>query len=320
MSVNNIMTPGAIFLNDDNAASESGLAGFASVGLSTGIEVRTLRGIGGLWETTAAINKTVPGLTFGTTQIETLLGWTAGTFRCVKSVGAGKYGLDAFLSKHDQCNARDDADSEQYRFGNGLLVPRSFECSHAEQATMTAELHPIGDASNAPMVVSSGVAMPATAAAEKEHFTMYNHTVGGVDLPGCKNVQIDFGVQVTKEMADADLVPTWVSVGSITTRITLRGINPRWLGVGAIPLGGRKLLHGDTTLRFARYVDSDADSFMDLPGNHHLTISTYGLAYVTTPASGSGDGSPAENEVQIICLHDGSNVPLGISTGVALAA
>ena len=319
MSVNTVMTPGLIHLNDDNATSESALAGFTSLGLSTGIDVRTLMGVGGLWETTAAIVKTIPGLTFGTTQIETLLSWTSGTYRCIKSVGAGKHGIDAFLNKHDQCNARDDADSERYRFSNGLLVPRTLECSSGEIASMAAELHPVGDASNAPMQVDPGIALPSVAVATKEHFTMYDQTVGSVSLQGAKNVQFDFGVTVTKEMSDGDLVPSWVSVGSIISRITLRGINPRWLGVGAIPLGGRKLLHGDTSFRFARMVDADADSYMDLTGNHHLVITTYGLAYVTTPASGNGDGSPAENEVQIICLHDGSNVPLGISTGVALA-
>lgn len=316
MSVDAVFSPGAIFIDDDAASSEVGLAGLGSYGVTTGNEARTIRGAGGLYETSAHIHKQAPGFSFATSQINTALSLTAGGVRCIKSVGASKYGMDAYLAKHD-CDGRSVSDNQQYRFANGLLVPRTLELTHGEIASMALELKPTGDESNHPMTSTAGVVIPAGAVAN-EAYTLYRATVAGAVLKGVKSTQLEFGLTVTEEMADNDLWPTWASVATYATRITLSGLNPRWLSDTVIPIGGKKLELANTRFDAVRYVDTDAGSFMPLNENHHITIGTYGLGFITTAASGSGDASLTSTELQIICLYDGSNAPLTINRTASL--
>ena len=317
MSVTNVYHAGAIFVHDLNLVSAVGFAGLTNENIELGNEIQTSRAFASVYERDGAITRRAPTIGVTTQQIGTALDLVGGSGRCIKS-DVTHPGLDAYLLNSDECNQYDLTDSRRYRMEQGILIPESLTVEHQGVGSIGLQAIAVSKGGNEPLQEADAITMP-TGAVDDERYGLYQQTVGGVLLTGSKSLGIEFGVTVTQEDADGAIYPEWVSVGSIVTRVTLGGINPKWLGSSVIPVGGRKMLHTDTTLRLARYSNAEADSYMDLTGNHHIAITVAGLGYITTAANASGGAEAATSSLVLVALHDGTNTPLQIDTTAALA-
>ena len=314
MAVPQTFSAGAVVVQDTLLASPVGMAGLVSEEIDLGNVVRTTKAAGSVYERAAAVVSRSPTASFGTNQVKSLLGLTGGLGRCILN-DATHPGVDLYLNK-DACNGFDLTDSQRYRIGDGFLAPTSLSVSHREDAQMTAGVTAISVGGNEPIQVDPSIAFP-TGLADTERFGLYQQTVGGINLEGCNSMQIDFGVSVRTESADGAVFPEFITVDDVVTRVTLGGINPRWLADSGIPIGGRKMTHADTTLRLVRYVTNEADAYMTLTAAEHITFTLHGIGTITSTSASDG-GSAATCSLMLYAIHDGTNVPMIIDTAAAL--
>jgi hypothetical protein len=317
MTIPAVYSAGAIFLKtaDPAMGSAIGFAGLVSEEINLGQEVRTGLESAGIYETRASITKRAPSIGWGTTQVATALDLIGAAGRCINS-DVSHPGLDAYLLAHDRCDARDLSASLRYRIANGLLVPQNLSTDHQGRAQISGRAIAITDSDgNEPIAVAENIAFPS-GAADDEEFGLFRQTIGDVTLTGSKRLSIDFGLEVTQEDADGSIYPEWVSVGSVITRITLSGINPKWLGgTYGVDVSGELITHANTTLRFVKY--ANGQSYEDAASNVHITATVYGLGCITTAVSARERGV-STTDLMIYALHDGSNVPILFDTTAAL--
>lgn len=311
-----IYTAGGIVFHCADMAAANGFAGLVSQQVDLGTQFRTLRKFASLYESQAAISAQAPSVSYSTTQIKRFYEIHDQAGRCItNSADPARPGFDAFLIQHDKCAGRDLTDCRRFRFAEGYAMPGTLNATHGGVATITGTAIGSSSTANHPLAYDDSVAAP-TALADTESFGLWAQTVGGIDLEGCKSLTIEHGVEVVTESADGTIWPEWISVGSVVSRITLQGINPLWLHASQIPIDGRPMTHANTFLRLARHETDGQGAFMPLTDEEHIIITVAGLGAITTAASASDDTTPATTDLQLIALHDGTNTPLIIDTGV----
>ncbi len=320
MAVDGVYSAGAIILQtlDPVMASPIGFAGLTSEAVETGNEVRTGMDAAGIYESRAMITKRAPYVPFGTTQIATALNLMGTSGRCINSDGTHP-GLDAYLFAHDRCDARDLTASLRYRIGVGLLTPQTITAEHRGVAVITGRAYACSSEGNEPLEKAENITVDTSGLADTEEYTLYQQTVGGLDLTGCKRMSIECGVTVTEEDADGSIFPEWLSVGSIITRVRLSGLNPNWLKSDVVPMAGKKMEHIDTVLRLVKCANADASSYVALTTAEHIAFTLHGLGYIGTAANANDGQKASSTDLLLVALHDGTNVPLQINTTAAFA-
>jgi hypothetical protein len=321
MSVPNLYSAGAIVLQNAAMAAPLGFAGLVSEAVELGTQYRTLKRHLSVWDSQASISRQDPAVNFSTTQIKTALDLMGARGVCITSQASpARPGFDAYLSKHDKCNVRDLLNLRRFNFAEGYLFPGQLSVAHGGVATITGTAVASSSTANHPLAFFDDADAPASSViADTESFGLYNQRVGGIELAGCTNLAIDFGVEVTRASADAAIWPEWISVGAVATRITLSGINPLWLSAAQIPIDGRPLTHANSVLRLGRHETDGTGAWDELASSTHIGITVAGVGAITTAASASDETSPTTTDLVIIALHDGTNDPLVIDTTFALA-
>ena len=194
-----------------------------------------------------------------------------------------------------------------YTAKRGLVLPRTLQCSHRGDATISAEaLLYSEDGVLAPYVIATVTTLPTLVRDNIRH-TIENATVGldaetTVNLGCVTDVTIDFGVNAETFGCKSDLYDTHVEKGQGVTPnmqiTTLEG------GLQSqLSLGGKAVTHAITNVRFRQY-ETDGIGFAT---DADFRITANG---VVTVQGTSGQG-PARTQavVRIDGSWDGTNAP-----------
>lgn len=319
MSIQTLQSSGGIVVHDTALAAAAGFTAHVNQSVELGNEVQARPQAGSVYEDNVMITSRSPVVGFSTSQIKTLLDLTGPIGRCIKSDPTHP-GVDCYLVDHDECSARDLTDSTQYRIAQGYLTPQQLTAAHQELANMSGQVLASTKEGNEPLIESEGVTYPSASMIDNESYTLYRCRVAGTTLTGLKNLQVDFGVDTTVESADGSVFPEWISVGSVVTRITLTGNNPRWLGAaaGRFARNGTPFTHANTTLQLIRCVETQAGEHRSIGDSVHITLTGAGLAVINSPGSTSDARQPATSSLMLYLVHDGTNAPLLINTAATL--
>lgn len=233
------------------------------------------------------------------------------------SIGSLASGFDFFAYKHQEGGSRATGTSHrQYRFTEGLIVPRRLSVEHQGDAELTYDVLPTYDGTNDIVQVSDSVAVPSVPS-DDERFTIHSVSLGGVTISGVKSIEIDFGINVEREGADSDLWPTHASIVSINPVLTIRGITMDWLSSSNIPLIGKSGTHANSVIKLRKRLQTQAGFVAD-GTSEHISITGNGLAYIDDAYASQGD-SPNEVSIVMPMRYDGSNAPLVVDTTATLS-
>lgn len=236
-------------------------------------------------------------------------------------------GFEFFLTKLDECQPGHSITGNNLRYAikeagaetisRGILHPGSLTIPHAGDSSITFMCIPKSDGSNAAIQVAENITLPAIPDTGKR-FGMGPVTIDGTEYNGKQNVDINFGVSISKQSTDGDMFPSWVAIERVLAVITIRGIQPEWALAANIPRGGRSFAHIDTRIALRRKSPDAISGYFPDESEEHITITAKGKAYITEMASGNGT-APSQSTLVMYVEKDGSNAPLIIATNAALA-
>jgi hypothetical protein len=227
-------------------------------------------------------------------------------------------GLNLFLAKREEGGGvASGAVHRKYTLANGILVPRQLTAAHLGNASLSAEILPTSDGTNAPLTITKNVSLPAGAADGARH-TLGPVTIGGVSLASLRTLTVNFGINAQTEGADSKLWDTHASYEDIAAVITIAGIDPEWLDTAAIPITGKAATHANTTIYLRKRLSGG--TFVADNVAEHIAITAAGLATINEVfTAGKGKG-PASCALEIRLLYDGTNDPLVIDTASVIGS
>jgi hypothetical protein len=201
----------------------------------------------------------------------------------------------------------------------GIVHPTRLNCGDVGDADLAYEATAVYDGSNAPIILDDAAALP-TVALDQKRYALGPVTLGALVLTQKVNVSIEFGIKVETRRVDGDSFAISATISQVQPKIILRGNKVKWFGVSpaGIPLAGQKLLHATTKLYF-RKRDLGGGFVLDATAEH-VKITAAGLAVIDQPGSFThGDRrTPGETTLTIETYHDGTNLPLIITTATAI--
>lgn len=221
-------------------------------------------------------------------------------------------GLSLWLQQHALGGSRAGTLSHRkYNITRGIVFPRTLTCSHGQNqhASISYEIVPVYDGAVSPFTITPDLTMPAAEVNDVpgERFALGSMTIGGKLLSHIRQFEIDYGIKVVAESADGNPWPTFVSIETITPRITLRGIDPGWLADAVVPLTGLACTHANTIMYLRKRLSGD--SFVPDGTAEHIKFTAAGLAHVQQAFDASGAGA-AETSLVIPLRFDGTYAPV----------
>jgi hypothetical protein len=167
----------------------------------------------------------------------------------------------------------------------------------------------ITDGTNAPMVITHGVALPA--ALEKGQWELAIGKIGAVVFKPT-DLTINFNVQKEKPRPLAPSI--WndrIAVSKVQPVVTARGIDPSQIGAAGIDITGVSATHVNTLFQLVKR--QTGGSYVAAATTVHIGITVAGLVVVTNPFSVSGQ-SDATVDIEIRTIWDGTNIPVLINS------
>ncbi len=218
-------------------------------------------------------------------------------------------GVVFYAVKHDPGGTRATTSiNSSYTFGDGLLVPRTITAAHQQDASLSFEMLPISDGTNAPIADSIVAALPTIGT--QERFTLGPVTLGSKVLTGIQSVDIDFGITATPRGSDSDMWNTHISSDMVVPTITIRGVNLEWFGSATIPLAGLVGTTANTSIYLRKY--SDGGSYVADGTAEHIKFQSDGVASI---GSVNASGPEATIDVTFQCLATAFNThPITLDT------
>lgn len=206
------------------------------------------------------------------------------------------------------------ATHQKYVAVNGVILPTSITCEAGGDAKITVTSLAIGDATNAPHVITNSVALP-TPVTDTERFALGTFAIGGVTIGNIQSLNIDFGVDAQTERFAGSLWPTEAWARAIKPVITLTGTNMTDLGSSAITQYGLAATHANTTI-YLRKREIHGSFVSDITAEH-IKITAAGMATIDDAMESAGD-SLATIGLKLECEYDGTNAPLIFDTASAI--
>jgi len=202
----------------------------------------------------------------------------------------------------------------------GKVLPTRLSCEHQGDATLEFVAHALWNPAEPavePLAVASAQALP-TGLAGGDRWTLAQAEVAGVTLACNLSVTVDFGQQITTEGCNSDTWDRSLRASQITPRINIRGKDIAKFLAADIPLRGKAATHANTTIWLRKRVQGSAG--FDLPtALTHVKITAAGAAHWVRVHEADGNNR-VESELQIDCKHDGTNVPVVITTAAQISA
>lgn len=202
----------------------------------------------------------------------------------------------------------------------GKVIPVRLSCDHQGDASLEFTAHALWNPATPtvePLTVTESQPLPVGLAGG-DRWTLAAAKVAGVTLACHLSLSIDFGITITTEGCASDIWDRSLRSSEIRPRITIRGKNLAAFLAGAIPLRGKSAGHADTEIFLRKRVQGTAG--FDTPeSTTHIKITAAGAAHWTSVHDAQGNNR-VENTLQIDCRHDGTNVPVVITTATAMGS
>lgn len=200
----------------------------------------------------------------------------------------------------------------------GKVVPVRLSCEHQGDAMLEFAAHALWNPASPdtdPLAVLTDQALPSGLAGG-DRWTIAKVTVAGVDLDCTLSVTVEFGVAITTEGCNSDIYDRSLRSSEIKPRIQIRGKNLAAFLSDKIPLRGKRATHATTEIWLRKRLQGSA-GFDDPTEDTHILITADGAAHWTSVHEADGNNR-IESQLQIDCIHDGTNVPVVIATGEAM--
>ena len=228
-------------------------------------------------------------------------------------------GLQMYLQKHARGSTRTAGSAHRkYTMSQGILVPHRLTCEQGGNASITYGGVITWDGSNNPVLIADAEALPA-GLVDNERFTLGPIQIGNgsrqITLDAYDSLVIEFNVLVRTKSAEGALYPGFVSIGFGDPRVTMRGVNAKWLdnelgSLTQVPMLGQALTHANTIF----YLKKRAVGATFVPNGtaEHIKFSVDGIA-VVDPAFEASQDEDAVTTLTLDTRYDGSNAPLAVT-------
>jgi hypothetical protein len=287
------------------------IGGVTQQSMMTGSEILTQETAGTAFVSNASINAIRPRGTFTTHSVGAL--WTALGLRGACLAGGANPGFEMHELLYSACGAlvTTTTPHRKLTIPNGLVIPQNIECSHQQDATMSAEVIATHDGTNDPVIIGETVAMP-TGLTDTHRFTLGAVSVGNISVTGILSVSVDFGNNATGDSADSNPFDDNVELTQILPTITIRTRDVAKFAAAAtgIPLRGLKGIHTNTSIVLRRRVNGTA-SFSTAADNIRITADCLINWDEVFNAAANARG---EGTIRLTCLDDATNAPVVIVT------
>ncbi|TWU66450.1 hypothetical protein [Crateriforma conspicua] len=200
----------------------------------------------------------------------------------------------------------------------GKVIPQRLSCEHQGNATLDLMAHALWDPSSPtdPPITSAETQALPTGLAGDSRWTIAAVKVAGQDLPCALRFDLDFGIRIESEGCNSDIHDRTLIVTEIKPVVTISGKNVKSFLSTVIPLKGAAATHANTEIYLRRRLTTEA-GFDPVATTSHIKITADGLA-TWERVHDTQNNRRIENGLRIDCRHDGTNVPVVITTGVAL--
>lgn len=266
---------------------------------------------GQLYATSGRIDFTSVDLQFTTQMAAAAIAEIGLTGACISGAN-----YDVIVAKYECNGPAAGSVHRRYRITKGILFINSIQCDHKGDLSVTATLRAVYDGVTDPVTVVDNIPLP-TVANEDDRWTLSPDTyVNGNQVLQKQSVNVDFGVNTSTQGADSDAYDTFASIDSILPVVTVTGIDPTWFDTIGLTINGKSVTNALTYIPFRKR--DGAGGFVPEATAAHITLNTQGPAYYDQLLSGNGtDANTASFRIESI--HDGTNVPLVLNTGVAIS-
>lgn len=317
MPFTNAWVGGAMILNGSTPVK---LKAMTNAGTDWGIGMNSHRGSGTPDPSFMAAHELAPKTIATLMEIGTALNtgiWLNGLD--VKPSGGTYTSVDLWFTKTDRTTVRAIGSNHfKVRHNSALIVPRTLSCAQGQDATLTVEVFPWYDGTNACSVITNNAAFPAGLLATSETLAFPNlYTKGpvkinGTEMDGNTGWTLDFGMDVKVERDCGETYPTIVRIMKRDPVITLDAHDFSTIGTW-----------GDSGIDFTDievWLRRKANYGANKPNSDALHIKIFGTEGALVPSGPKANGSDsfANFTVAARLSNDGTNPILQFSLDQAI--
>ena len=308
-------TSGGVIVDADDPLTATNITAeigsIASIEIASNVETQG-DDSGSIYDEGRSITQVAPVASVTSKSIAEILSVIGVAGQCFVD-GSGNPGVTIYGKNRGDCLTDVNAtDHSKYVFSNGLLTLGTLQADRGSDATLSFMIDGITDGTNAPLIITHGVTLPA--ALEKAQFEIGLCAIAGTQFRP-ESVTIDFGQQKAKPRALAPTIwPERIAVQKVQPVITLRGIDPTIIADANIDLDGETAAHTNTKIQLVKRLTGA--SYVASATTSHIYFTAAGLAIVPTPFSAQGQAD-ATVDVRIECIFDGTNAPILFGTSSA---
>lgn len=289
------------------------IPGITAMSGNTGTEVIGEATSGDLYPNQVSINAQNPGVTFSSRSIAIALSTIGLAGVNLADLAAG---LIFWAHAHKTGASREGTlMHRKYVAAKGIVIPQQLTIDHQGNAVLSYLARPTWDGSNDPILITDLQTLTVSVA-DSERFTLGPCTIESYLTAQMKSLTIDFGINLSAEGSDSDVLPTFVSIATITPSITLQGTDIEWAKSANIPLfAGKAATHANTKLYLRKR--APGGKFVPDATAQHIMFTADGLAHIETFFEADGV-TPAEITLEMPLRYDGTNSPLTVDTAIAI--
>jgi hypothetical protein len=210
-----------------------------------------------------------------------------------------------------------------FTMANGCLYPTRLSCRTNDDATLAVDGLLLSDPTGANDFVVHGAASPTGTLLDNLRYTLGTISVAGTTITNVTNVDIDFGITANAVDADSYIIPRFAAIDAIAPKITIdvldlslfaagkftwaSGSSGTWPTGGGYGYHGKTAINSNTSIQFRKRLIGGG-----FVSTGSITLSTQGLAYVSSIAKGTDQGDQS-GQIVIESIHDGTNAPLAMA-------
>jgi hypothetical protein len=269
------------------------LGGITNVGSALGSQVRGEATSGEVYARVMAILAQKPSCQFTCEDIEAALSACGPLGTSLATNGLTLYG-SRILAGGTIDSA---ADHVSLAASLGVLVPRSLQCSHQGNASISYEAHPVSsDGTTTPWTLSTAATLPAITQANL--YTLSTAEIADVSIPQHTQVGIDFGMRVITEGSSSNTLDQIAAIRSVVPKITLTASKQ-----GDLLTGGLTGVSGAFSIVLRNRANGG------IFGSKTVTLSGTCLGLQEVPFGVSGQGA-AHVQLMGHIEYDGTDAPI----------
>jgi len=275
----------------------------SDINIDTGIDVLVAGDASRADPTMAAIKSCAPVVSFSSPAVSTLLG----------AVGVGGAAITAFTATFAACVSGGVFGASNHitvGMTGGIIIPKSVDATHNEQASISYEAHAAYDGSNAILDVATDASSLPTVSPLAELYTagpaLLSSPSATLSTSSCG---VEFGISLEKGSDSGNYQPTRIWIAKREPELRVGHID-----IGVLTIYGAAQANAYVSLR---KVEEGATRVAAATEEHIQFKAVVGLAY---PGEVSGTGqSTASDEVILKCIKSGENDPITVDTTFALS-